>query len=117
MKIVIIGGVAAGTSAAVRARRNSEEADIVIYDRDVDVAHAGFATHYAVGGKVDSMEELVPKDPEWFKQYYNIDVQTSHEITEIDRENKIVHGKNLHNNEEFEDSYDVLVFANGTTFG
>lgn len=117
MKIVIIGGVAAGTSAAVRARRNSEEAEIVIYDRDVDVAHAGFATHYAVGGMVDSMEELVPKNPEWFKQYYNIDVHTRHEITEIDHDNKSVYGKNILTDEEFEDSYDVLVFANGTVFG
>lgn len=117
MKIVIIGGVAAGTSAAVRARRNSEEAEIVIYDRDVDVAHAGFATHYAVGGKVDSMEELVPKTPEWFKQYYNIDVHTAHEITKIDHENKTVYGKNILTDEEFKNSYDVLVFANGTVFG
>ena len=65
MKIVIIGGVAAGTNAAVRARRNSEEAEIVIYDRDVDVAHAGFATHYAVGGQVESIDELVPYDAKW----------------------------------------------------
>jgi NADPH-dependent 2,4-dienoyl-CoA reductase/sulfur reductase-like enzyme/rhodanese-related sulfurtransferase len=117
MKIVIIGGVAAGTSAAVRARRNSEKAEIVIYDRDTDVAHAGFATHYAVGGQVDNMEELVPKTPEWFKQYYNIDVHTDHEITSIDHENKIVYGKNLKSTQEFESSYDVLVFANGTVFG
>lgn len=117
MKIVIIGGVAAGTSAAVRARRNSEQAEIVIYDRDIDIAHAGFATHYAVGGQVDSMEELVPKKPEWFKQYYNIDVQTRHEITKIDHENKIVYGINLATNEEFEDTYDSLIFANGAVLG
>lgn len=117
MKIVIIGGVAAGTNAAVRARRNSEEAEIVIYDRDVDVAHAGFATHYAVGGQVDSMDDLVPKNPQWFKEYYNIDVHTSHEVTSIDHERKTVFVKNLTTNEEFEDTYDALVFANGTVFG
>ena len=117
MKVVIIGGVAAGTSAAVRARRNSEEAEIVIYDRDIDVAHAGFATHYAIGGQVDNMEELVPKTPKWFKQYYNIDVQTVHDITKIDHDNKKVFGTNLNTNEEFEDTYDSLVFANGTVFG
>lgn len=114
MKIVIIGGVAAGTNAAVRARRNSEEAEIVIYDRDVDVAHAGFATHYAVGGQVDSMDDLVPKNPKWFKEYYNIDVHTSHEVTSIDHERKTVFVKNLTTDEEFEDTYDALIFANGT---
>lgn len=117
MKIVIIGGVAAGTSAAVRARRNSEAAEIVIYDRDVDVAHAGFATHYAVGGQVDSMEDLVPKSPEWFKEVHNIDVQTQHEITSIDHENKTVYGRNLFTNEDFSDHYDALVFATGAVLG
>lgn len=117
MKIVIIGGVAAGTNAAVRARRNSEEAEIVIYDRDVDVAHAGFATHYAVGGQVESMDELVPYDAKWFKDIYNIDVKTQHEVIKIDHDKKIVTVRNLETQDEFEDSYDVLVFANGTVFG
>ena len=117
MKIVIIGGVAAGTNAAVRARRNSEEAEIVIYDRDVDVAHAGFATHYAVGGQVESMDELVPYDAKWFKDIYNIDVKTQHEVVKIDHDKKSVTVKNLETQDEFEDSYDTLVFANSTVFG
>lgn len=117
MKIVIIGGVAAGTSAAVRARRNSEEAEIVIYDRDVDVAHAGFATHYAVGGRVDSMDELVPYDAQWFKDIYNIDVKTQHEVVKINHDEKTVIVKDLQTGEEKTDQYDSLVFANGTVFG
>ncbi len=117
MKILIIGGVAAGTSAAVRARRNSETAEIVIYDRDVDIAHAGFATHYAVGGVVNSMDELVPKTPEWFKTMHNIDVHTQHEITEIDHEKKKVYGKDLIHNKAFSDHYDKLIFANGAVLG
>lgn len=117
MRIVIIGGVAAGTSAAVRARRNSEEVEIVIYDRDVDIAHAGFATHYAIGGTVDSMDELVPRTPEWFKTIHNIDVHIQHEITKIDHENKTVYGINLKTNEEFSDVYDKLIFANGSILG
>lgn len=117
MKIVIVGGVAAGTSAAVRARRNSETAEIVIYDRDVDIAHAGFATHYAVGGIVNSMDELVPKTSKWFKEYHNIDVRTQHEITKIDHVNKKVYGINLITNEEFSSEYDKLVFATGAVLG
>lgn len=117
MKIVIIGGVAAGTNAAVRARRNSEDVEIAIYDRDVDVAHAGFATHYAVGGRVDSMDDLVPYDTQWFKEVHNIDVFTQHEVTNINHDEKIISGKNLATGEDFTDNYDVLVFANGTVFG
>lgn len=117
MKIVIIGGVAAGTNAAVRARRNSEDAEIVIYDRDVDVAHAGFATHYAVGGRVDSMNELVPYDAQWFKDIYNIDVKTQHEVVKINHDEKTVIVKDLQTGEEIADQYDSLVFANGTVFG
>lgn len=117
MKIVIIGGVAAGTSAAVRARRNSEDAEIIIYDRDVDVAHAGFATHYAVGGRVENMEKLVPYDAQWFKEIYNIDVKTLHEVIDVNPEEKVVRVKNLETNEEFEDQYDTLVFANGAVLG
>lgn len=117
MKVIIIGGVAAGTSAAVRARRNSETAEIVIYDRDVDIAHAGFATHYAVGGVVESMDELIPRTPEWFKNTHNIDIHTQHEITKIDHENKTVYGINLKTNEEFSDVYDKLIFANGSILG
>lgn len=115
MKIIIIGGVAAGTSAAVRARRNSEEAEIVIYDRDVDIAHAGFATHYVVGGVVDSIDELTPNTPKWFKDRYNIDVHTGHDITQIDHDQKMIFGEDLKTGEKFEDAYDVLVFANGSS--
>ncbi|MDN6195440.1 MAG: hypothetical protein L0I93_02980 [Atopostipes suicloacalis] len=88
MKIVVIGGVAAGTTAAIAARKNSEDAEIVIYDRDVDFNHSGYATHYVIGGKVNSMDDLTPRTIEWFKKRHNIDVYTSHEILEINPDKK-----------------------------
>ncbi|MDN6162216.1 MAG: FAD-dependent oxidoreductase [Atopostipes sp.] len=115
MRIVVIGGVVAGTSAAIAARRNSEEAEIVIYDRDVDFNHSGYATHYVIGGQVDSIDKLTPKSVEWFKNRHNIDVHTSHEILEVDPDKKQVSVKKLNTGEVFQDHYDKLIFANGSS--
>lgn len=114
MKIIIIGGVIAGIEAALQARRNSEDVSITIYDRDYDIAHTGFATHYVAGGVVKNVDQLVLKSPEWYKNRHNIDIQTGHEITEIDYEAKKVLGTDLSSNEDFEDTFDALVFANGS---
>ena len=114
MKIIIIGGVIAGIEAALQARRNSEDVSITIYDRDYDIAHTGFATHYVAGGVVENVDQLVLKTPEWFKDRYNIDIRTGHDVTQIDYEDKKILGTNLTSNEEFEDTFDALVFANGS---
>lgn len=115
MKILIIGGVSAGASAAIAARSNSEDAEITIYDRDVDVAHSAYATHYVIGGVVESLDKLTPRSCEWFKQRHNIDVYNQHEVTKIDHENKKVYGINLVTQKEFEDNYDQLIFATGSS--
>lgn len=115
LKIIIIGGVAAGTTAAIAARRNSEDAEIIIYDRDVDFNHSGYATHYVIGGKVESMDKLTPRTADWFKKRYNIDVYTNHEVLAIDSDKKTLSGKNLESNQSFETDYDKLIFANGSS--
>src|SRR5699024_5568061 len=114
MKIIIIGGVIAGIEAAVQARRNAEDLSVTSHDRDDDIGHTGFATHYVAGGVVKKVDQLVLKSPEWYKNRYNIDIQTGHEITEIDYEAKKVLGTDLSSNEDFEDTFDALVFANGS---
>jgi len=58
MKVIIIGGVIAGIEAALQARRNSEDVSITIYDRDYDIAHTGYATHYVAGGVVKDIDQL-----------------------------------------------------------
>ena len=113
MRIIVIGAVAAGTSAAAKARRNDEESEIVIYEKDQDISYSGCGMPYYIGGEVEDKEELTPRDPEFFKKKYNIDIHISHEVLELDTSTKTIRVKNLSNNEIFEDHYDRLVLATG----
>ncbi|MGB4792122.1 MAG: FAD-dependent oxidoreductase [Lactococcus chungangensis] len=115
MKILIIGSVAAGTSVAAKARRNSEENEIVIYDKDTDISYAVCGIPYAIGGEIPDFEELTPRDAKWFKKRYNVDIFTSHEVIAINHEKKEISGKNLITGDLFTDNYDLLVFATGST--
>mgnify|MGYP001366411857 CR=1 FL=1 len=115
MKIIIIGGVIAGVETALQARSNSETVDITIYDRDRDIAHTAYATHYVAGGIVKDVDQLTLNSPEWFKKRHNIDIHPNHDILKVDYDAKKVYGVDTTNNIEFEDSFDVLVFANGSS--
>ena len=64
MRIVVIGGVAAGTSAAAKARRNDETAEIVIYDRDSQISYSSCGMPYYIGGEVEDADSLIPRTPE-----------------------------------------------------
>ena len=66
MRILIIGAVAAGTSAAAKARRNDENAEIVIYDMDGDISYSGCGMPYFVGGRLKHVDDLTPRDPRVF---------------------------------------------------
>lgn len=116
MKIIIIGSVAAGTSVAAKARRNTEDAEIILYDKDMDVSYAVCGIPYAVGGEVENFDELTPRDAEWFKKRYNVDIHTSHEIIQVDYDKKLVHGINLITKKSFTNNFDVLVFATGSVY-
>ena len=116
MKIIIIGSVAAGTSVAAKARRNTEDAEIVLYDKDIDVSYAVCGIPYAVGGEVENFDELAPRDAEWFKKRYDVDIHTSHEITQVDYDKKLVHGINLITKKSFTNNFDVLVLATGSVY-
>lgn len=116
MKIIIIGSVAAGTSVAAKARRNTEDAEIVLYDKDIDVSYAVCGIPYAVGGEVENFDELTPRDAEWFKKRYDVDIHTSHEITQVDYDKKLVHGINLITKKSFTNNFDVLVLATGSVY-
>ena len=116
MKIIIIGSVAAGTSVAAKARRNTEEAEIIIYEKDSDISYAVCGIPYAVGGEIEDFEELTPRDAPWFKKRYNVDIHTKHEVTAVDHGRKTITVKNLLTGVLFEDTYDVLVFATGSIY-
>lgn len=113
MKLIVIGAVAAGTSAAAKARRNQDDLEITIYEKDVDISYSGCGLPYYIGNEIESIEELTPRDPAFFKKKYNIDIHTAHLVTKIDHDNQQVYVKNLQTDETFTDPYDKLVIATG----
>lgn len=115
MKLVIIGSVAAGTSVAAKARRNNEDAQITIYDRDYDISYSGCGIPYYVGGEVESRDDLTPRDAAFFKKRYQLDVLTRHNVTAIDKDAQTIMVENLETGETFTDSYDALVLATGAS--
>ncbi|WP_214823668.1 FAD-dependent oxidoreductase [Exiguobacterium sp. s28] len=115
MKLVIIGSVAAGTSVAAKARRNNEDAQITIYDRDYDISYSGCGIPYYVGGEVESRDDLTPRDAAFFKKRYQLDVMTRHNVTAIDADAQTITVENLETGESFTDSYDRLVLATGAS--
>jgi NADPH-dependent 2,4-dienoyl-CoA reductase/sulfur reductase-like enzyme/rhodanese-related sulfurtransferase len=112
-RIVIIGAVAAGTSAAAKARRNDESAEIVIYEMDQHISYSGCGLPYYIGGVVKNLEELEPRDPAFFKSKHNVDIFIRHQVLDIDTEKKTLRVKNLVNGVDFFDHYDVLVLSTG----
>jgi len=113
LKIVIVGSVAAGTSAAAKARRNTETAQITVYERDHDISYSGCGLPYFVGGEVADIDELTPRDPAWFKARYDVDVRTGHEVVAIDADARTVTVRDLSTGRTFVDPYDELVLATG----
>lgn len=115
MRLIIIGAVAAGTSAAAKARRNDEEAEIIIYDKDSFISYSGCGMPYYIGGEVEEAEKLTPRDPAYFKSKYNIDIFIQHEVLSIDAKNKTIEIQNLVTGETFTDKFDKLILATGAT--
>jgi NADPH-dependent 2,4-dienoyl-CoA reductase/sulfur reductase-like enzyme/rhodanese-related sulfurtransferase len=115
MRILVIGAVAAGTSAAAKARRNDDRVEIVIYEKDKDISYSGCGLPYYIGGEIEDIGELVPRDTVFFKKKYNIDVLTGYEVLSISPDTKELTIKNLHTDEVFKDKYDKLVVATGAT--
>jgi len=115
MRIVMIGAVAAGTSAAAKARRNNEDAEIVIYEKDSDISYSGCGMPYYIGGVIENVEELTPRNTAFFKKKYNVDILTLHEVLAIHPDEKTLEIKRLSTGEIFIDTYDKLVLATGAS--
>ena len=113
MRILVIGAVAAGTSAAAKARRNNEEAEIVVYEKDAYISYSGCGMPYFIGGHISKAEELFPRDPAFFKSKYNVDIRTRHEVMAIDPIKKTIEVKELTTGTVFTDAYDKLILATG----
>lgn len=113
MKVVIVGGVAGGASAAARLRRLDETAEIVVFERSGYVSYANCGLPYYVGGVITDPEELTLQTPNSFWQRFRIDVRVCHEVTGINPETKYVTVRNLTTGEEFQESYDKLLLSPG----
>ncbi|MGF1826821.1 FAD-dependent oxidoreductase [Vibrio splendidus] len=112
-KIVIIGGVAGGASAAARARRLSEDAEIIMFERGSFVSFANCGLPYHIGGDITERANLLLQTPESFLARFNVDVRIMSEVISIDKDNKSVTIKNVLDNSEYTESYDFLVLSPG----
>ena len=114
-KVVIIGGVAGGASAAARLRRLDEHAEIIIFERGEHISYANCGLPYHVGGVIESRNDLLLQTPKGMKQRYNIDVQTLHECISINPKEKTVTVKDLKTQEITDCDYDNLIIATGSS--
>ena len=112
-KILIVGGVAGGASAAARARRLSEDAEIIMFERGEFVSFANCGLPYHIGGDITDRSKLLLQTPESFLARFNVDVRVMNEVTAIDREAKTVTVKNVLDGSEYTESYDFLLLSPG----
>ncbi|EOW9139139.1 FAD-dependent oxidoreductase [Vibrio cholerae] len=112
-KIVIIGGVAGGASAAARARRLSEDAEIIMFERGPYVSFANCGLPYHIGGDIKERSNLLLQTPESFLARFNVDVRTMNEVLRINRAAKTITVRNLLDQSEYDESYDFLLLSPG----
>ncbi|MDO6354070.1 FAD-dependent oxidoreductase [Caloramator sp. CAR-1] len=112
-KILIIGGVAAGATAAAKARRLSSDAKITILEAGPDISFANCGLPYYIGGDIKSRSKLILQSPESFYEQYQVEVYVNTTATKIDRENKIVYAINSVTGEKMEFEYTKLILAQG----
>ncbi len=113
MKVIIVGGVAGGATAAARIRRLDEQAEIIVFERSGFVSYANCGLPYYIGDVITDREELTLQTPESFWSRFRIRVKTGHEVTAIHAEEKTVTVKELTSGKEWEESYDKLLLSPG----
>lgn len=112
-KVIIVGGVAGGATAAARIRRLDEDAQIIIFERSSYISYANCGLPYYVGGVIEDADELTLQTPESFWSRFRIDVRVRHEVVRIDTEKKTVTVRGLDTGKIYEESYDKLLLAPG----
>ena len=113
MKVVIIGGVAGGATAAARIRRLDEQAEIVVFERSGFISYANCGLPYYIGGTIEDESALTLQTPESFWKRFRVKMNVHHEVTAIHPDSKTVTVKNLENGKVFTESYDKLVLSPG----
>lgn len=112
-RILIVGGVAGGASAAAKLRRNSEEDQIIMFEKGPHVSFSNCALPYHLSGTIESPNRLVLMSPEKFKAQYNIEARVNSEVVSIDREKKEIEVKNLLTGDIYREKYDKLILSPG----
>jgi NADPH-dependent 2,4-dienoyl-CoA reductase/sulfur reductase-like enzyme/rhodanese-related sulfurtransferase len=115
MKIVIVGGVAGGASAAARARRLSEEAEIIVFERGPDPSFANCGLPYYIGGEIAERDKLLVAPKQMLIDRHRLDVRTLQSVESIDRQRKTVTVKNLADGSTYGESYDKLILSPGAS--
>lgn len=113
MKVVIVGGVAGGATAAARLRRLDEKAEIVVFERSHYISYANCGLPYYIGGVIEDQNDLTLQTPERFDDRFRVKMNIRHEVLAIHPDEKTVEVKNLETNEVFRESYDKLILAPG----
>ena len=113
MRVVIIGGVAAGTKAAAKIKREDRSAEVLILTKSEDISYAGCGLPYYVGGAIPSRDELIVNTPAKYEGLTGAQVRTGCEVTSVDPAAKTVAVRDLHSGAEFAEPYDKLVIATG----
>ena len=113
MKIIIIGGVAGGMSAAARLRRLDEKSDIIVIEKSGYVSFANCGLPYYIGGVIKEKDNLLLETPSTLKEKFNLDVRVKSEAVSINREKKEIKIKNIETNDEYTESYDKLLISTG----
>ncbi len=113
MKLLIVGGVAGGASAAARARRLSEEAHVILIERGSDVSFANCGLPYYLGGEITDRAKLLLVTPERMRARFNLDVRTRSSVDAIDRVARKIRIRELASGRQYEETYDKLILAPG----
>ncbi|MBO5769702.1 MAG: FAD-dependent oxidoreductase [Spirochaetales bacterium] len=114
MKVVIVGGVAGGASAAARLRRLDEKAEIIIFERSGHISYANCGLPYYVSGVIEDEDSLYLQTPQSFYRRFRIDARVRHEVVSIDKEAKRVKVKRLDDGVLFDECYDYLILSPGS---
>ena len=113
MKILIIGGVAGGATAATRLRRLSEENEVIIFEKGEHISFANCGLPYHIGGVIADRDKLLLQTPTSLKTRYNLDVRIFNEVLKINKDQKTVEIRNLITKEIYTESYDKLLLSPG----
>lgn len=114
-RILIVGGVAGGASAAARARRLDENAEIIIFDRGEYISFANCGLPYHISGKIKNRDALLLQTPASFHARFNVQVRTCHEVTSINPINKTIKVTDLNQDKAYTESYDKLLLSPGAS--